>query len=39
MAEQRAAHIQVHDRITEEEFVGKRDERYAALPLPALMLV
>jgi glyoxylase-like metal-dependent hydrolase (beta-lactamase superfamily II) len=38
VAEQRAQNIHVHDGITEEEFVRKRQERDAGLPLPALMI-
>lgn len=38
VAEQRARNIHVHDGVAEEEFVRKREERDAELPLPALML-
>jgi hypothetical protein len=38
VAEQRAHNIHVRDGVTEEEFVSKRKERDAWLPLPALML-
>ena len=38
VAEQRARNIHVHDGVTEEEFVRKRQERDAGLPLPALMI-
>lgn len=38
VAEQRAHNIHVRDGISEEEFIRKRAERDATLPLPALML-
>lgn len=38
VAEQRAHNIHIRDGITEEAFIRRREERDAALPLPALML-
>ncbi len=38
VAEQRRDNIHLHDGVTEEQFVARRRERDATLPLPALML-
>ena len=38
VAEQRAANIHVHDRVTEDEFVAMREARDATLEVPTLIL-